>query len=38
MEDEKERKRKAILEELQLLEKMRKEQEWVIFDQKELKT
>ena len=37
MEKEKEKKRqeKAILEELQLLEKMRKEHEWAIFGQNE---
>jgi len=34
-EEEKKRQEKAILEELQLLEKMRKEHEWVIFGQKE---
>ena len=35
MDDEKKRKRKAILRELQLLEKVRKEHEWVVFGQKE---
>ena len=35
MEDERGRKREAILRELQLLEKMRKEHEWVVFGQKE---
>lgn len=34
-EEEKKRQEKAILEELQLLEKMRKEHEWVVFGQKE---
>jgi len=34
-EEEKKRQEKTILEELQLLEKMRKEHEWVIFGQKE---
>ncbi|MFP3975154.1 MAG: hypothetical protein ACLFVK_02900 [Dehalococcoidia bacterium] len=31
----KERKQKAILDELQLLEKMRKEHEWIVFGQEE---
>jgi hypothetical protein len=37
MDKEEERKRKddAILKELQLLEKMRKEHEWAVFRQKE---
>ena len=34
-EEGKKRKEDAILEELQLLEKMRKEHEWVVFGQKE---
>ncbi len=34
-EEGEKRKEDAILEELQLLEKMRKEHEWVVFGQKE---
>ena len=34
-EEEKKMHEKTILEELQLLEKMRKEHEWVVFGQKE---
>jgi len=34
-EEEKKMQEKAILEELQLLEKMRREHEWVVFGQKE---
>jgi len=34
-EEGKKRKEDAILEELQLLEKMRKEHEWAVFGQKE---
>ena len=34
-EEEKKRQEKAILKEFQLLEKMRKEHEWVVFGQKE---
>ena len=33
--EEKERKEEAILKELQLLEKMREEHEWVVFGQEE---
>jgi len=35
MDKEEERKQKAILEELQLLEKLRKEHEWIVVGQKE---
>ena len=35
MGGEKKSGEKAILEELQLLEKMRKEHEWIVFGQKE---
>ena len=35
MENKKEKRDKAILEELQLLEKMTKEHEWAVFGQKE---
>ncbi len=35
MKGEEERKRKAILAELQLLEKIRKEHEWIAIGQKE---
>jgi len=34
-EEEKKRSEKAILKELQLLEKMRKEHEWIVVGQKE---
>jgi len=34
-EEEKKMQEKIILEELQLLEKMRREHEWVVFGQKE---
>lgn len=34
-EEEKKMQEKTILEELQLLEKMRREHEWVVFGQKE---
>jgi hypothetical protein len=34
-EEQKKRKGEAILKELQLLEKMRKEHEWAVFGQKE---
>lgn len=35
MDEEEEKKQKAILEELQLLEKLRKEHEWIVVGQKE---